>query len=55
MAPSSLSSAAKVMERYRAFLADLPAICTPLHLDADAPQFVELRTLVEEWVDQNRP
>jgi hypothetical protein len=50
-----LPSAAKVVDRYRAFQADLPGICTPLHLDPDDLQFVELRTLIEEWVDQNRP
>lgn len=50
-----LPSAAKMAERYRTFVAELPGICTPLHLDPDDLQFVELRTLVEEWVDQNRP
>lgn len=50
-----LPSAAKVAERYNSFLADLPSVCAPLHLDPDDLQFVELRTLVEEWVDQHRP
>jgi hypothetical protein len=50
-----LPSAAKMAERYREFLAQLPSVCTPLHLDPNDLQFVELRTLVEEWVDQNRP
>ena len=50
-----LPSAARLVDRYRAFQADLPGICAPLHLDPDDLQFVELRTLVEEWVDQNRP
>ncbi|HYR07134.1 MAG TPA: hypothetical protein VEQ60_05185 [Longimicrobium sp.] len=50
-----LPSAGKVVDRYSAFQADLPGICAPLHLDPDDLQFVELRTLVEEWVDQNRP
>jgi len=50
-----LPSAGKMAERYRAFLAELPALCAPLHLDPDDLQFVELRTLVEEWVEENRP
>jgi hypothetical protein len=50
-----LPSAAKLVDRYHAFQADLPGICAPLHLDPDDLQFVELRTLIEEWVDQNRP
>ncbi|HEX9936189.1 MAG TPA: hypothetical protein VGB15_03680 [Longimicrobium sp.] len=50
-----LPSAAKMADRYRAFLTDLPRISSPFHLDADDLQFVELRTLVEEWVDQNQP
>ncbi|HEU4559282.1 MAG TPA: hypothetical protein VFS20_15605 [Longimicrobium sp.] len=50
-----LPSAAKMADRYRAFLADLPRISAPFHLDPDDLQFVELRTLVEEWVDQNKP
>jgi hypothetical protein len=50
-----LPSAAKMNERYRAFLVELPGVCAPLHLDPHDLQFVELRTLVEEWVDQNKP
>lgn len=50
-----LPSAAKLVDRYRSFQTDLPGICAPLHLDPDDLQFVELRTLIEEWVDQNRP
>lgn len=50
-----LPSAARMTERYRTFEAELPGICAPLHLDPNDLQFVELRTLVEEWVDQNRP
>lgn len=50
-----LPSAAKMAERYRQFLAELPNVCAPLHLDPDDLQFVEFRTLVEEWVEQNRP
>lgn len=50
-----LPSAAKMADRYRAFLTDLPRISAPFHLDPDDLQFVELRTLVEEWVDQNQP
>jgi hypothetical protein len=50
-----LPSAAKVADRYRAFLTELSQISERFHLDSDDLQFVELRTLVEEWVDQNKP
>lgn len=50
-----LPSAAKMADRYQAFLLDLPRISARFHLDPDDLQFVELRTLVEEWVDQNQP
>ena len=50
-----LPSAGKMVDRYSTFLANLPGICARFHLDPDDLQFVELRTLVEEWVDQNRP
>lgn len=42
-------------ERYAIFQAELPALCRRVHLDADDLRFVELRTLVEEWVEQNPP
>jgi hypothetical protein len=50
-----LPSAARIAMRYQAFLVDLPRLSGRFHLDPDDLQFVELRTLVEEWVDQNRP
>ncbi|HET7462783.1 MAG TPA: hypothetical protein VFJ82_16125, partial [Longimicrobium sp.] len=50
-----LPSAATIAERYRAFSAELPRICRALYLDPDDLQYVELRTLIEEWVDLNRP
>ncbi|HEX8831059.1 MAG TPA: hypothetical protein VF705_07845, partial [Longimicrobium sp.] len=50
-----LPSPSKMAERCRSFVSDLPRICAPLHLDPDELQFVELRTLAEEWIDQNKP
>ena len=50
-----LPSAAKIATRYQAFLLDLPRLSARFHLDPNDLQFVELRTLGEEWVDQNRP
>lgn len=50
-----LPSSARIAERYKNFLAELPKMCAPFHLDPNDLQFVELRTLVEEWVDQNTP
>jgi hypothetical protein len=50
-----LPSSAKMAERYQAFVTELPRLCAPFHLDPNDLQFVELRTLVEEWVDQNKP
>jgi hypothetical protein len=42
-------------ERYETFQADLPASCTLWHLDPDDLQFVEFRTLIQEWVIENPP
>lgn len=46
-----LPGAAKIISRYQEFQADLPALCDRLHLELDALQFVELRTIVQEWVE----
>lgn len=45
----------KMRERYEAFQADLPALCTSWHLDPDELQFAELRALTQEWVIGNPP
>jgi hypothetical protein len=42
-------------ERYQDFVGKLPVSCAPWHLDPRDLQFVELRTLVQEWVAQNPP
>jgi hypothetical protein len=40
-------------ERYREFSYDVRALCRDLHLDPDRLLFAELRTLVQEWAEQN--
>jgi hypothetical protein len=45
----------KMAERYEAFQAELPSSCSSWHLEPHDLQFVELRTLVQEWVLQNPP
>ena len=44
---------AHMRERYREFSYDLPVLCRDLHLEPDRLLFAELRTLVQEWADQN--
>jgi hypothetical protein len=48
-----LPGAAMVRSRYAKFVSDLPLLCAPLHLDPDNLLFVEARTMIEEWVDDN--
>jgi hypothetical protein len=43
----------KMKERYAAFAAQLPVQCAGVHLEPDALGFLELRTLVEEWLELN--
>lgn len=45
-----LLSATTIIHRYEEFTSDLPAVCEDLMLDVDDLQFVELRSLAEEWV-----
>jgi len=40
-------------ERYREFSYDLPVLCRDLRLEPERLLFAELRTLVQEWADQN--
>jgi len=44
---------AHMCERYREFSRDLPILSRELHLDPDRLLFAELRTLAQEWADQN--
>lgn len=46
-----LPGAAKIISRYQEFGSELPALCDRLHLEMEALQFVELRTIVQEWVE----
>jgi hypothetical protein len=48
-----LPGSARMRDRYRQFLDDLPLICAPLYLNPDTLLFVELRTLIQEWTDQH--
>ena len=50
---SLLPGAKAVSDRYARFQRELPTLCDRLRLDPDELQFVEIRTLIEEWVDQN--
>jgi hypothetical protein len=43
----------KMKERYAAFAAQLPIQCAGVHLEPHALGFLELRTLVQEWLAQN--
>lgn len=45
-----LLSATTIIHRYEEFTSDLPDVCEELMLDVDDLQFVELRSLAEEWV-----
>jgi len=48
-----LPSGKRMALRYRQFLADLPAICAPLNLDADQLIYNEYTDLVVGWLDAN--
>lgn len=50
-----LPGARKVAERYAAFQDALPVSCANWHLDARELQFLEVRTLAQEWVGENPP
>jgi hypothetical protein len=41
---------AKINERFTQFRKELPGICRPLHVKPRELQFVETRSLVEEWL-----
>jgi len=43
----------RMKERFAEFKRDLPVQCAGVHLEEDALGFLELRTLVEEWLDQH--
>lgn len=50
-----LPGPAVMCERYAAFQSELPRICRRFHLQPAELQFVEFRTLAEEWADLNPP
>jgi hypothetical protein len=43
----------KMKERYAGFVAQLPVQCAGVHLEPDALGFLELRTLVQEWLERH--
>ena len=43
----------RIVERYSAFQAELSALCRELAIAPGELQFVELRTLMEEWITKN--
>jgi hypothetical protein len=43
----------KMRERYAVFTANLPVQCAGIHLEPNALGFLELRTLVQEWLNEN--
>jgi hypothetical protein len=49
----SIASGAYIAERFDQFKADLPAICAPLHWDADNLSFVAHTICVTEWLKAN--
>jgi hypothetical protein len=44
---------AKITERFAQFRKELPGVCRTLHVKPKELQFVELRTLIEEWVTRH--
>ena len=53
--PGLLPGPQAMFDRFCSFLRDLPTVCARCRLDPWDLQFVELRTLVEEWVEENQP
>ncbi|HEX2079359.1 MAG TPA: hypothetical protein VHG08_16660 [Longimicrobium sp.] len=43
----------KMKERYALFVSQLPLQCAGVHLEPHALGFLELRTMVQEWLNQN--
>lgn len=48
-----LPGSAAIRHRYDRFRTDLPGICRNLHVRIPELQFVELRSLIEEWLASN--
>jgi hypothetical protein len=47
-----MRGAERVYERYREFLADLPAICHELEISPDRLPYNDYTTMVVEWIEQ---
>ena len=51
---TGLSGAGDIVARYRRFQADLPTICAEEGLEPDHLTFIDLSTLVSDWLRANR-
>jgi hypothetical protein len=49
----SIPGSKKMRERYESFTDQLPDQCAGLHLEPELLGFLELRMVVEEWLEQN--
>lgn len=43
----------RIRERYRRFREELPAFCGKLHVRRSEMQFIELRSMIQIWLDRN--
>jgi hypothetical protein len=51
---SGLAGGGEIVERYRRFQVDLPAICVALSLEPDKLTFLDLSTTIADWVRTSR-
>jgi hypothetical protein len=51
---TGLTGGGEIIQRYRRFQLDLPAICAEEGLEPDQLTFIDLSTLITEWVRTNR-
>lgn len=49
-----LAGGGEIIERYRRFQDELPAICAEAGLEADRLTFIDLSTLITDWLRTNR-
>ncbi len=51
---TGLAGGGEIIERYRRFQNDLPAICAEEGLEADRLTFIDISTLITDWLRTNR-
>ncbi len=51
---SGLAGGSEIIDRYRRFQVDLPAICVALSLERDELTFVDMSTTIADWLRTNR-